>query len=104
MQSTTFHNCSGQGGGGSSSSTVMAAVVITIAHKRRFSVKEKRIFTIRAVFVNHLPRTGILKGNNDSTGCVRGESEEYATTLSFFLYLCFFTFAIQACFHFVGVI
>ncbi len=63
MQCTIVHDCSG---GVSSSSTVMAA------HKQTFRVKEKSILTSKAVFANHLPRIGILNGNNDSIGCVRG--------------------------------
>ncbi len=51
---------------------MMAAEVIAIAHNHMFRVKEKSILTSRAVFVNNLPMIGILNGNKDSTGCVRG--------------------------------
>ncbi len=30
----------------------------------------------------------ILNGNSDSAGCVRGGREEYANSLSFFIYIC----------------
>ncbi len=73
-------NCSG--GGGTSSSTGMAAVAIAIAHVPH---QRKNILTSRAVFANHLPRIGVLNGNSDSTGCVRGGREEYA--IIFFLYI-----------------
>ncbi len=33
------------------------------------------------MFANHLPRVGVFNGKNDSSGCVRGEREEYATIL-----------------------
>ncbi len=55
------------------------------------------------MFANHLPRIGVLNGNNGSKGCVRGGREEYAIILSFFYTFMFFV-AIQACFHLVGVI
>ncbi len=58
----------------------MAAVVIAIAHVPYY---RKSILTSRAVFANHLPRIGVLNGNSDSTGCVRGGNEEYAMMLSF---------------------
>ncbi len=47
---------------------MMAAVVITMAHKHTFRLKAES----RAVFANHLPRIGVLNGNSDCTGCVRG--------------------------------
>ncbi len=81
----------------------MAAVVIAIAHKHTFCVKEKNILTIKAVFVNHLPRIGILNGNNDSTGRVRGGRMEFLFYL-FFWYSYGFFVAIHACFHLVGII
>ncbi len=39
------------------------------------------------MFANHLPRVGVLNGNCDRTGRVRGGREEYAIIYSFF---CFF--------------
>ncbi len=63
----------------------MAAVVITMAHKHTFRLKAESKLTSRTVFANHLPRTGIFTGNNDSTACVRGGREEYAISLSFFI-------------------
>ncbi len=71
MQSNTVHNCLGKGVG-VNSSTLMAAVIIAIAQKHTFSFKEQRIFTKRAVFANHLPRIGIINGNNYSTVCICG--------------------------------
>ncbi len=60
MQSTFVYSCSRDGG--TSSSTVMAAVVIAIL---RVPCQRKNILTSRAVFVNHLPRIGVLNGNSD---------------------------------------
>ncbi len=62
---------------------MMAAVVIAITH---VPYQRKSILTSRAVFANHLPRIGVLNGNSDSTGCVRGGRDEYAIILSFFVY------------------
>ncbi len=42
------------------------------------------------MFANHLPRIGVLNGNSDSTGCVRGGREQYVIILSFFIHLWFF--------------
>ncbi len=71
----------------------MAAVVIGIAHvpyqrKKAYSLAEQC-----------LPRIGVLNGNSDSTGCVRGGREENAIILSLFILVCFFV-AIQAFFIF----
>ncbi len=61
---------------------MMATVVIAIVRVPR--QRKKYILTSRAMFANHLPRIGVLNGNNNSTGCVRGWREEYAIILSFF--------------------
>ncbi len=79
MQNAIVHNCSG---GGTNSSAVMAAVVIAVA---RAPYQRKNILTSRAVFGNHLPRLGVLHGNRDRSGGVRGGREEYAIIVSFFL-------------------
>ncbi len=80
----------------------MAAVVIAIVHKPTFRFNEQGILTSKAVFAYRLPRIGILSGSNDSTARVWG-GDEYAISLSFFLYINDFFEAMQACFHLVGV-
>ncbi len=84
--------------GGNSSSTGMAALGIAIAHKHTIRFKEQGILTSRAVFAYRLPRIGILSGGN-----VGGGGDEYAISLSLFLYINDFFVAMQACFHLVGV-
>ncbi len=74
--------------------------------------KKKSILTSKVVFTNHMPRIGVLNGNGDSTGCVRGGREAYTIILFFFAYIyvlsalfydCFFV-VIEAFFYIVGVI
>ncbi len=65
----------------------MAAVVIAIV---RVPCQRKNTLTSRAVLANHLPTIGVLNGDNDITGCVRGGREEYAITLPFFYIVMFF--------------
>ncbi len=79
--------------GGTSSSTGMAAVVIATAH---VPLQKKSILTSRAVFANHLPRIGVLNGNSDSTGCVRGGREDCAIILCFIYTVMVFVVAMQA--------
>ncbi len=71
MQSTIVRNCSGRG----CSSTGMAAAVI---------------LTSRTVFANHLPRIGILSGNNGST-CVCRERSMTSFYLFSYIFMIFYS-------------
>ncbi len=78
----------------------MAAVVIAIAHVPY--LRKKNILTSRAVFANHLPRIGVLNGNIDSTGCVRGGRGSMPL---FYLFLYIYVFCRDTgLFHPVGII
>ncbi len=48
------------------------------------------------MFAYHLTKIGVLNGNSDSTGCVRGGREYYAIILLFFVYI-FMVSLIQEC-------
>ncbi len=78
MQSTKVTNCSERG---------------DVFHPQGCLLQSQNAHSLPEPCLQHLPRIGILDGNNVATGCVRGGTEAYVI---FFLYLnVFFNFIVN---------